>query len=80
MPSRLDSSRPRAASRPPPLHSVKSTRGAPVTLSDLPDENDEDWEPENLEPALTLEELNESIASWEAELKNRGRPVSGRTM
>ena len=85
MPTRLDgpplkTSRERGYSRPPPLHSVKSTRGAPVTLSDLPDEGDDEWEPENLEPALTLSELNESIASWEAELKSRGRAISGRTM
>lgn len=82
MPTRLDSApRPRSFSRPPPLHSVKSTRGAPVTLSDLPTEEEGDeWEPENLEPALTLTELNESIASWEAELKSRGRAISGRTM
>lgn len=80
MPTRLDASRPRAASRPPPLISVKSTRGAPVTLSDIADENDDEWEPENLEPALTSDELKEGIASWEADLKSRGREISGRTM
>ncbi|SCZ90655.1 BZ3500_MvSof-1268-A1-R1_Chr9g10911 [Microbotryum saponariae] len=83
VPTRLDASRPRASSRPPAasgLHaSVKSSRPTPVTLHDLP-ENEDEWEPENLEPALTREELRHSIKTWQEELGHRGRPVSGRTI
>ncbi|KAM0789442.1 hypothetical protein ACM66B_000265 [Microbotryomycetes sp. NB124-2] len=82
MPTRLDSSsRPRSFSRPPPsLAGVKSFHGAPVTLSDLPEAECDEWEPETSEPAPQLDEIRESIASWEQELKQRGRHLSGRTI
>ncbi|SCV70144.1 BQ2448_1538 [Microbotryum intermedium] len=83
VPTRLDASRPRASSRPPAVAGlvgpVKSSRPTPVTLHDLP-ENEDEWEPENLEPALTREELRHSIKTWQEELGHRGRPVSGRTI
>ncbi|KAK4054618.1 hypothetical protein OIO90_003430 [Microbotryomycetes sp. JL221] len=62
------------------LAGVKSFYGAPVTLSDLPDGDDEEWEPETGEPQLSLDEIRESIASWELEMKQRGRHLSGRTI
>ncbi|KAI5477902.1 trehalose 6-P phosphatase, glycosyltransferase family 20 protein [Pseudohyphozyma bogoriensis] len=78
---RLSLTRPRASSRPPANGEAirkQSYRGAPVTLTDLRD--DEEWEPTSDEPNLTLDEVREAIAGWEDELKAKNRVLSGRTI
>lgn len=95
MPSRLSISRPRTASRPPTVSSVEekvsassssSSRpsvvrvgGAPVTLESSKEDNEE-WEPENEEERMNIQEITEAITQWEEDLKVKGRPISGRTM
>lgn len=51
-----------------------------MTLNELADGEEDDWEPSSEDPEMSLDEVRESIDQWEAELKGRGRPVSGRTM
>lgn len=59
---------------------IKLSREVPVTLSDLPDGDEDEWEPESDEPALTLEQIRDNIQTWEHDLNQKGRPISGRTM
>lgn len=78
MPTRLDS-RSRSFSRPPPVSS--KTHSAPVTLSDLPDGDEDEWEPRGAdEAALSLDEIRDNITTWENDLRAKGREISGRTM
>lgn len=96
MPSRLSISRPRTASRPPTVTiveekaststlssssrpSVVRVGGAPVTLESSKEDNEE-WEPENEEERMNIQEITEAITQWEEDLKVKGRPISGRTM
>ncbi|KAK4701433.1 ER lumen protein retaining receptor, partial [Phenoliferia sp. Uapishka_3] len=62
------------------IPSRKSFRGAPVTLNELVDGEEDEWEPSSEDPEMSLDEVRESIEQWEEELKARGRPVSGRTI
>lgn len=59
---------------------LKPSREVPVTLSDLPDGDEDEWEPESDEPALTLDQIRDNITTWQNELTQKGRPISGRTM
>ncbi|GAA5853028.1 hypothetical protein JCM8547_004777 [Rhodosporidiobolus lusitaniae] len=75
--------RQRTASRPAPPVRIKSTRAQTVSLAadgELPEGDEDEWEPTNAEPELTLDEIRESIGKWEDELRGRGREVSGRTI
>lgn len=85
---RLSSSRPRTNSRPP-MPSPKATSGfgsftrkssQAVTLADLRDEDDDEWEPTSDEPDMTLDEVREGIKHQEDELRSKGKEISGRTM
>lgn len=67
----------RASSRPPRAFERKGSHQIPVSL-DL-----QDWEEswtESEEPEASLDEIRQSIAGWEEELKSKGKIMSGRTM
>jgi hypothetical protein len=51
-----------------------------VTLADLRDEDDDEWEPTSDEPDMTLDEVRAGITHWENELRAKGKEISGRTM
>jgi len=89
MSARLSSSRPRTNSRPPLVSPKTASSGfpgggrksnQPVTLADLRDEDDDEWEPTTDEPDMTLEQVREGITQQENELRAKGKEISGRTM
>lgn len=51
-----------------------------MTLNELAEGEEDEWEPASDDPESSLDEIRESIGQWEEELKARGRHVSGRTM
>ncbi|KAM0748858.1 hypothetical protein T439DRAFT_55701 [Meredithblackwellia eburnea MCA 4105] len=64
-----------------PITSRRSFRsGAPVTLAEQIEPEDDDWEPSSDDPEMSLDEVSEAIDQWQEDLRSRGRVISGRTI